>query len=269
MRKATLKSIFTVLTPLLLMTWGCQSPDPLADAGPPPEGMTTTQWQVQLASTPTTPPDLRSAALEALAASPVGGESLSRKLYQDVLLDPQTDATVSATCALALERHSQQGDGQGDAKTVATLLTHDTAYTRWVAAVVLQRIHDPSVTGELIRTLDDEDADVRTAIAMALGQYPRRDVYDALVQALEDADYGVARAAQHSLTLIADHDGDDDPSAWLSHAKNRGAKLFETPRPYTYDRYDGTGGRNGVLRRMMGKRDALISETPTKSKTKD
>jgi len=221
-----------------LLLCACRSGGPEPPEVPGGESLTPAQRWVAAAASPDTPADLRRAAVQHIAGSSAGGEAAYVDLYRAVLSEPGTDATVAAACGLALARHG----GPEHGPDIAKLLEHPTAYTRWQAAVALQRLHAPAVAGGLARALDDDDADVRTAAAVALGQYPRRDVFDALLRALEDPDYGVARAAERSLSLITGHDGGDDPGAWQQHAAARGAELFASARPYTYRRYDGPGG---------------------------
>jgi len=67
-------------------------------------------------------------------------------------------------------------------------------------------------------------------------------VFDALLRALEDPDFGVARATERSLGVITGHAGGDDPGAWQQFASERGADLFANAQAYTFRRYDGRKG---------------------------
>ena len=171
-----------------------------------------------------------------IATSTAAGEAVYLQFYRAVLADPATDGTVAAVCATALANHGQAQD----VRWITPLLNRDEPFVRWQAATALQRLHHGDAVGPLIRTATgDEDADTRAAAARALGQYPRRDVFDTLVVALDDAASGVARAARESLTLLTGRDVGDDPRAWLDLAEagsDAGGELFD-PQRYTYTPY--------------------------------
>jgi HEAT repeat protein len=194
------------------------------------------EQDVLTAGDPLAPPDLRRQAVVRIANSTVGDLPIYVDLYRAILETSQTDATVAAAAAIALAKHGQPAD----ALLVANLLDNDSAYTRWQAANSLARLHYPPVANRLTRAVrDDDDADVRQAVANALGQYPQRNVYDALLDALGDRDSGVSRVAERSLRLITGHDAGDDPRAWLEYADAQGTSLFNDVEPYTYAYYPG------------------------------
>ncbi|MEM9754145.1 MAG: HEAT repeat domain-containing protein, partial [Planctomycetota bacterium] len=155
-------------------------------------------------------------------------------VYRLILTDP--DPTVRAACAAALGRH---GDA-GDASLIANQLNADEAFLRWEAAKALRQLHNPVIVPRLIAALQtDEDPDTRMAAAEALGQYPRRDVFDALVSALTESEYGIAHAARQSLSTLTGHDAGDEPSDWQAWAATQAGtrELFANAQPYTYRQY--------------------------------
>lgn len=179
--------------------------------------------------------DLRRRSVNKLAAAKFGGEAPYVRMYRLLLDDP--DPTVRAASLRALGMHGEVEDGP----TLAKYLRDDFAGVRWEAAQALQKIHDPAAYLPLIERLDatvEDDADVRQAAAGALGQYPNRRVFAALVKALDDTDYGVISAAAGSLSTMT---GADDigasPAAWLLFAEKQGAALFENQRVYTWKPY--------------------------------
>ena len=188
--------------------------------------------------------DKRRRAVALLAAAPFGGEEPYVKLYrfhlgrgsdgQKVELD--RDATVRATCAKALSMHGTVED----AELIVPLLKDDVAYVRWQAAMALQRIHHSIAVQPLMDTLrNDDDSDVRMASAQALGQYPEPLVFDTLVGALSDRDFGVVRAAHHSLkTLTGQEDLSSKGSVWVEWGKQNRSDLFASQQTYTYVPYE-------------------------------
>ncbi len=181
-------------------------------------------------------PDKRRRAIALLSSAEWGGEPAYLSVYRLILSDP--DPTVRAACASALGRHGTPDD----ALLVANLLADDHAPLRWEAAKALRALHQPLVTPKLIDgLLRDENADVRMAAAEALGQYPRRDVFDALVTSLTDSEFGVAHAARRSLTTLTGADLGPEPADWHQLANQKSAEgntaLFTNARPYTYRQY--------------------------------
>ncbi|MFP4144155.1 MAG: HEAT repeat domain-containing protein [Phycisphaeraceae bacterium] len=218
-----------------LVTTGCKS-DPASEKN----------WLGQLVEplSPPTPgeaardalnpddPDRRQRGLARIAASDFGGEEPYVKMYRMLLTDP--DPTVRATAARALGMHGSVAD----AGRIVPLLEDDAGYVRWEAAKALQRIHNPDTVGPLVEAVqNDEDGDVRMAVAEALGQYPRSDVFQALVGALTDTNYGVVQAANRSLATLTGQDLPPRPGAWLDWAEASGSGLFARQKTYTYRPY--------------------------------
>lgn len=176
--------------------------------------------------------DKRRNALNLLAASHFGGEAPYVRTYRLQIDDP--DPSVRAACVKALGMHGQVED----VKLIAPLLADDSAFVRWEAAKALQRIHNPIAIDPLRRTLGgDEDPDVRMACADALGQYPTPAVFDVLVGALIDPNFGVALAARRSLQTITGEDLGGEPSDWMAWAAEHRGSMFEDHQPYVYYPY--------------------------------
>lgn len=245
--KPRIRPLFLMLSLLALPLAACQSND-FADTDPaltqvgepavspqaPQREITKAELTVLAAVDPLVDDDLRNRALLQIANSSAGSAPQYLDLYRALINHPDTDPLLAATSADALARLGEPDDTQ----FITPLLTSDEPYTRWQAAVALQKLHNPAAVPALIRcATTDEDADARAAAADALGQYPRRDVFDALLGALDDRDFGVSHAAGRSLSLLTDYDAGDDPRAWLDYANANPATLFANPQPYTYDPY--------------------------------
>ncbi|MEM7625617.1 MAG: HEAT repeat domain-containing protein [Planctomycetota bacterium] len=245
----------TLTAPLVLP--GCRSPEITpedADAATPPPAaagdlsprtipgdpdtaeFTPAQLVVATAADPQADPDARREALLTITNSSAAGEPVYLNFYRALLADRELDPTVATAALAALALHGEPADTE----RLAAWLDSDEDFARWQSAVGLQRLHNPAAIPALIRkTTDDVDADVRMAAVVALGQYARRDVFDALVIALDDRDYGVARAAREALGLMTDHDAGDDPRAWLAHAGENPSTFLANPRNYTFTPYPG------------------------------
>lgn len=196
--------------------------------------------------------DKRRRAVALISASPFGGEAPYLKTYR--LLIDDHDATVRAACAKALGMHGSVED----TTLIEPLLRDRVAFVRWEAAQALQRIHNPSVASELMqRVKDDEDADVRMAAAAALGQYPQPAVFDVLLGALVDRDFGVVAAAHQSLVTLTGKEFGYEPADWLAWANDNRDSLFAGQRRYTYMPYDQPPG---ILDKMQFWREREVPQ---------
>ncbi len=183
-------------------------------------------------------PDLRRRSVALLSSSHFGHEEPYVRMYR-LLIDDQ-DPTVRAACAHALGLH---GTTQ-DAPTLTALLKDDTGFVRWEAAKALQKIHHLDAVGPLMQAMaNDLDNDVRLAAAAALGQYPTRPVFNALVGALSDHNFGVVQTASASLTLLTGQDLGTDGGPWLDFASANTSDLFVAQRRYTYTPYQAPPGK--------------------------
>ncbi|WP_200761548.1 HEAT repeat domain-containing protein [Poriferisphaera corsica] len=183
--------------------------------------------------------DKRRRAVALIAASPFGHEEPYVRTYRVMLgrgsegqvLPVDDDATVRATCAKALGMHGTVED----AELIAPLLKDKVSYVRWQAAQALQRIHNPIAVQPLIETLRmDEDSDVRQACAAALGQYPQPLVYDTLVGALSDPNYGVVQAAHQSLRTLTGQQFTSQGEAWIKWGSENRSTLFIDQQMYQF-----------------------------------
>jgi HEAT repeat protein len=165
-----------------------------------------------------------------LASAPWGGALPYLRMYR-LYAEDARDPLLRAAAIQALGRH---GDPE-DAVLVATNLVSPFRQVRLASARALQRLHDPSVADTLWPRLVDgaEDADVRTEIAVALGQYPTPAVFRALVAALAQRDLAVNAAAIDSLRSMTGQDIGLDEDAWLAYFASSSAP-FASARVYLY-----------------------------------
>jgi HEAT repeat protein len=181
----------------------------------------------------TNDPDKRRRSVAVIASGPAGDADPYVRMYRTLLTDP--DPTVQAACARALGMHGKVED----ALRLANLLDHENTFVRWEAAKALQRLHNPETADDLIDAVqEDSDADVRMAAADALGQYPQPAVFDALIGALRDTNYGVVQQARDALRTLTGHNGPANATVWLDWAENHRGQLFRNRETYTYQPYD-------------------------------
>lgn len=201
--------------------------------------------------------DARRRSLAQLSAASFGGEETYLKLYRLLLDDP--DPTVQAAAAKALGEHGTPAD----AALIIPLLSDDAAVVRWEAAKALQRVHNPAAIEPLMKAANaDEDADVRMAAAKALGQYPQHAVFDVLVGALSDRDFGVVASAHESLVTLTGQELPSDSAAWLNWSRENRNRLFANQRQYTYQPYSEPPGFVDKMKFWKGDHQAK-PQTPT------
>ena len=207
--------------------------------------------------------DLRRRSVALLSSSHFGHEEPYVRLYR-LLIDDQ-DPTVRAACAHALGIHGTTDD----ATVLISLLNDDTGFVRWEAAKALQKIHHTDAIRPLMDVLaDDEDADVRLAAAQALGQYPTRPVFNALVGALTDRDFGVIQSASVSLAILTGQDLGTDGGFWLDFAADHPSSLFQQQRQYTYMPYQKPPGKLDKIK-FWKKNETVIPQSPVGLNTSD
>ena len=164
-------------------------------------------------------PENQQRGLTLLGNAPWGGGEEYLKLYRSCIEGP-FDPLVKAAAIRALAFH---GDAE-DAVLIVKSLDDPIIYVRHEAAKGLQRLHDPRVADEIWQHLVvEEDGGVRVELAVALGQYPKDSVFQALVLTLEAQELGVNLAAADSLrTLTGENHGLDSRSwlAWYRSSKN-------------------------------------------------
>lgn len=181
-------------------------------------------------------PDRRREGLILLAGAYFGGEPRYVDLYREYA-EHDGDPIARAVAIRSLARHGTAED----AGILAANLEHENAQVRREAARGLQRLHDPAVVPALLRVLADEEeqGDVREAVARGLGQYPQDRVFQALVAALDARELAVNVAARHSLRDLTGEDFDDDAAAWLRWygAAQRAGTSFTEGLTYRYPVY--------------------------------
>jgi HEAT repeats len=174
----------------------------------PPTPQQAGQW----AADPYDPENQRRGTL-LLANAPWGGTKVYIPMYR-IYVEENTDPLVRAAAIEALGRHGSASD----AELVAKQLKDKSLQVRVAAAKALQRLHDPKVTSIVCSRLIDEaeDASVRVELAIALGQYPSDDVFQALAATLDARELSVNMAALDSLHLLTGRDFGLDRPLWLS-----------------------------------------------------
>ncbi len=178
-------------------------------------------------------PDNRRKGTVLISNSPFGGAEAYVTWYRDRIA-VEANALVRAALVTALGRWGEPSD----APVIAARLADDNLYVRWEAAKALQRIHNPAVVPDLLRVMrnDDEDTDVRTAAAVALGQYPQDRVFQVLVAALDAPQLSINEAARKSLGTLTGESLGLDPEAWLAWY-NGAAAPFAGQQEYLFPTY--------------------------------
>ena len=169
-----------------------------------------------------------------------GGEPVYVNLYR-LYIEENSDPVVKATAIQALARHAQPED----AVLLAKQLDSKVEQIRVAAAKGLQRIHNPKIADQIWKKLinEEETAAVRVELAIALGQYPRRDVFEALCAALDDRELAVNLAAADSLRLMTGADFGLEQGLWRGWAEAN-PNALRTDVPYyfpTFERKLGFG----------------------------
>lgn len=178
-------------------------------------------------------PDRRREGMVLISNSTFGGDEVYLRAYRDMVQnDPDPGVRAVAIRALA-----KWGTGP-DAKLIAVHLADPSRIVRWEAAMGLQRLHDPAVVPDLLKTLDNdtEDVDVRAAAATALAQYPEDRVFQGLIAALDAPELSVNLAAEQSLKTLTEHEFGLDPDPWLAWYRTQQAP-FADPNEFRYPTY--------------------------------
>lgn len=169
-----------------------------------------------------------------LGNSSFGGDTVYVNLYR-LYIEENSDPVVKATAIQALARHA----GADDAQLIAKQLDSKVEQIRIAAAKALQRVHDPRVADTIWKKMinEEEPAAVRVELAIALGQYPSRDVFEALCSALDDRELAVNLAAANSLRLLTGADFGLEPALWRSWADATASPL-RADVPYYYPTFE-------------------------------
>ena len=169
-----------------------------------------------------------------------GGEPVYVNLYR-LYIEENSDPVVKATAIQALARHAVPDD----ALLIAKQLDSKVEQIRVAAAKALQRVHNERVADQLWKRMiqEDEVPSVRVELAIALGQYPTRDVFEALCSSLDDRELAVNLAAANSLRIMTGADFGFDAALWRGWAdRTPGALRRDVPYYYpTFERELGFG----------------------------
>jgi len=173
-----------------------------------------------------------------LANAPWGNDLEYLAMYR-LYVEENSDPLVKVAAIEALGRHG----APDDAELVARQLKDRSVQVRVAAAKALQRLHKPSVTTTLCSRLIDEaeEASVRVELAIALGQYPQDDVFQALAASLDARELAVNLAALDSLQLLTRQDFGLDRPLWLSWYRSTKTP-FRRELQYLYPTYQRTKG---------------------------
>lgn len=163
--------------------------------------------------------DKRYRGTNLLANAPFGGEDVYVRMYASKLgappaTEPDPDPGVRGIAARALGMH---GD-PASADLILPLLKEKDKNVRLEAARALQRIHNPKTVEPLMPLLvpkAEPEADVRSEVAIGLGQYAERRVVQSLVGALDDDSLLVTTNVRRSLETLTGKDFGEDQRAWL------------------------------------------------------
>lgn len=157
--------------------------------------------------------DKRARGTRLLANAPFGSDDIYRVMYRDYLDDEAP--LVRASAARALGNH---GD-PSDAERIAGMLRDPSPIVQLDAAYALQRLHNIGAIDALVSRLTpdqmiEEDADIRSRILVALGQYRSGRVAEAVIPLVSDRSLRVAHAARETLSLMTGQDFGLDRRAW-------------------------------------------------------
>lgn len=154
-------------------------------------------------------PDLRRDAIDRLSEKDWGRRGSYLKAYAILTGDPA--ATVRSAAVRALGR---SGNAEYAKEVVATLSDRK-ASVRTDAAVALDSIFAPDAIEPLsARATSDVSPEVRVAAAQALRQYRRADVLETLLRCLEDMKLAVRLQAAESLSELTGENAGTDVRAW-------------------------------------------------------
>ncbi len=201
--------------------------DAFTESFNPPTPSQAAAWAVD-----TSNPENQRRGIALLASAPWGGAEAYQKLYRLYIEEP-TDPLVKGFAVRALGRHGDSSDAQ----LVAKELGSQYRLVRLEAAKSLQRLHDPAVADVMWKKLVDqaEDSDIRTELAIALGQYPNDAVFQALIAALDHRELAVNLAALDSLQTMTGKDFGIDQRKWNEWRASLGtATAFRTDDRFLY-----------------------------------
>ncbi|MBL9140298.1 MAG: HEAT repeat domain-containing protein [Phycisphaerae bacterium] len=204
----------------------------------PPSPSEAARWAVD-----NTNPENQRRGVMLLGTSSFGGDPAYIQLYT-LYIEENSDPLVKAAAIQALARH---GD-PASARLIARQLESPFTQVRLAAARGLQRVHNPAVADSMWKHLvnPEEDSDIRVELAIALGQYPRDDVFQALCTALDQRELAVNLAAADSLRLLTAEDYSLERGMWLGWYRTQRAP-FRREVPYYYPTFQRSLGLGDYL----------------------
>lgn len=175
-------------------------------------------------------PDARRQAIEKLSSHDWGLRDPYLKGYS--LKAQDENAAVRSAAIRAL---GKAGDTRY-APAVIVALRDRAPAVRGDAAVALDWMPSPDAVTPLMQSAaKDESLDVRMNSCRALRHYPRRDVLETLLAAMDDSDFGVRFQAAQSLKEMTGEDGGTDSAVWRDRLGKRADPFVwrkAEPRPW-------------------------------------
>jgi HEAT repeat protein len=159
-------------------------------------------------------PDLRREGIMELVQHDYGKQPPYTDRYKQIALaDPDWLVRASAVRALNIARDKSA------TPVFIKSLSDENADVRMEAAKALANIPDPAAIGPLLKTLNspEENKDTRIAAANALKNYKSLEVARALTNALDSREFGLAWQARRSLRDITGKDFYYDQGQWLDY----------------------------------------------------
>ena len=180
--------------------------------------------------------DKRREGIILLSNAPFGAVEVYVNLYRDSVAN-ERDPIVKAAAIQALGKHG----APADALRIMPHLSATNDQLRWSAAKALQRLHNPAVVPELLRTLasENENRDVRIAVADALGQYPEDRVVQGLIGGLNARELAINTASERSLQTLTGMSFNLNAADWLAWYGEaiKTNSAFASQRDYLYPTY--------------------------------
>ncbi len=184
--------------------------------------------------------DERREGLTLLANAPFGGTPTYVEYYRMYVVE-EHDPLVRAAAIKALGRFGAPEDAIIIIPWLSRV-TSESVQVRREAALALQRLHNPTVVPDLLRSLADEgeEGGVRSPVATALGQYPEGRVLSGLMLALQANKLSINLSAAESLHLLTGQSFGIDGYAWVdwySLQAKGGINPFTGQLAYQYPTY--------------------------------
>ncbi len=182
-------------------------------------------------------PDMRRKGLTLIANAPFGGGTQYQQIYRE-FIEKEDDPLVKAAAIKALARFGNEED----ALLILPWLSMDKTQSEQVrraASKALQRFYNPVVVPALLRTLrnQEEQVQVRTNVAIALGQYPEKRVFNGLIVGLQANNLSINLASAQSLHVLTGQVFGIDWDAWFEWSDKSETNIFAFQSAYTYPTY--------------------------------